>query len=124
MGFITDRKRAAGLGSARDGVHHWWHQRVSAVALIGLAPLFAIPFAYNLGQGHERVIAAYGHPVNALIAVAFFGVAFYHLKLGLQVVIEDYISSNGLRTVLLLGSAFFCWSSALIGIFAVLRIAL
>lgn len=124
MRYLTDRKRASGLGAAREGVHHWWQQRVTAVALVPLAILFAIPFARHLGSGHEAVIAAYGRPLNALVAIAFFLAAFTHMRLGLQVVIEDYVPRAGLRTALLLANTLLCWLLGLGAVLAVILIAL
>ncbi|MCC6006378.1 MAG: succinate dehydrogenase, hydrophobic membrane anchor protein [Rhodobacteraceae bacterium] len=124
MRFLTDRKRAAGLGSAGDGVHHWWQQRVTAVALVPLALLFLFPFARALGSGHEAVLAAYGKPFNAIVAIAFFAAAFAHLRLGLQEVIVDYVSSHGMRAALLVVNTLACWLLGLAGIFAVVLIAL
>jgi succinate dehydrogenase / fumarate reductase, membrane anchor subunit len=124
MSFRTDRARAAGLGSAKDGVGHWWVQRVTAVALVPLAVLFVIPFAQTLGQGHEAVLATYGHPFHAIVAILFIGTGFHHLKLGLQTVIEDYVSATGTRTVALIANTLGCWLFGLTGVFAVVKIAL
>lgn len=124
MRFLTDRKRAVGLGAAGDGVQHWWQQRVTAVALVPLALLFLLPFARALGSGHEAVLEAYGRPFNAVIAVAFFAAAFTHLRLGLHEVIVDYISDHGLRAGLVLANTLLCWFLGLAGILAVILIAL
>ncbi len=90
MSYLTDRKRATGLGSAKSGTAHFWEQRLSAVALVVLTPLFVFPLAYNLGDTYEGVRAAYAHPVNAIIGVAFFLTGFLHFFQGVVVVIEDY----------------------------------
>ena len=62
MRYQTDRARVEGLGSAKQGTGHFWEQRISAIALLFLVPLFVFPFAYNLGDGYEAVRAAYAHP--------------------------------------------------------------
>ena len=122
MAYLTDRKRARALGSARSGVHHFWEQRISAVALIVLTPLFLFPLAYNMGDSYEAVRDAYAHPVNATIAIAFLITGFLHFFQGIQVVIEDYVHGRWgivlLITMRLLSSLF-----ALIGAFAILKIA-
>ena len=123
MSFRTPRARVAGLGSAGQGTHHWWVQRVSSVALVPLAVLFLVPFAGALGGEHAEVLALYRHPFHAIVAVLFIGVGFHHLMLGLQVVIEDYVHAKSWRTGLLLGNSMFCWAFGLAGIFAVLKIA-
>ncbi len=82
---------ARGLGSAKDGVNHWWMQRVTAIALLILSPWF-IYFAVSLiGADHYAVTAAIAKPLNATLLVSFVIAIFWHARLGLQVVIEDYI---------------------------------
>lgn len=123
MTYKTARARVSGLGSAGNGTHHWWTQRVTAVALIPLAVLFVVPFAGALGGEHIEVLALYAHPFHAIVAVLFIGTVFRHLSLGLQVVIEDYVHGKAWRTGLLLGNAMFCVTFGIAGIFAVLKIA-
>ena len=123
MTYLTPRARVSGLGAAGHSTHHWWLQRVTAVALLVLTPLFVVPFARALGGSHADVLALYAHPLNAIVAVLFIGVAFRHLALGLQVVVEDYVHGKGLRTALLLGNSMFCFAFGLAGVFAVLKIA-
>lgn len=122
--FRTPRARATGLGSAKDGVGHWWNQRVTSVALIPLGILFVFPFVQALGQSHAEVMEIYQSPWNAIVAILFLGVTFLHLQQGLQVVIEDYVHSRLLLTVALLANIGFCWALGLASVFAVLRIAL
>lgn len=124
MSYLTDKKRVHGLGSAKDGTGHFMSQRVTAIALIPLTVLFVLPFVYNLGSGHDRVIEVYSHPVNAIIAILFFITVFTHLRLGLQVVIEDYVHRHNTRTALLIANTLFCWLFGLTGVFAVAKIAL
>ncbi len=124
MGYRTDRSRAEGLGAANDGVHHWWEQRISAVALLFLTPPFVTAFAVNLGEGHESVLASYAHPFNAIVAIGFFIAVFLHLYQGLQVVIEDYVDNKRWEAVLIVAARLLCALFALIGIFAVVTIAL
>ncbi|MXU64505.1 succinate dehydrogenase, hydrophobic membrane anchor protein [Oceanomicrobium pacificus] len=123
MSYKTDRARVSGLGSAKDGTHHFWNQRLTSVALIPLTVLFVIPLAYNLGGDHARVVEAYSHPFNALVAVLFLVTGFLHLQQGLQVVIEDYVHGPALRTALIVGNTLFCWLFGLTGVFAVAKIA-
>jgi len=123
MRYITDRKRAGHLGSARSGTKHFWEQRVSAIALLVLAPLFIFPFAYNIGDGYAAVHAAYAHPVNAIIVVAFFIAAWLHWFQGIQVVIEDYVHGRW-ELVLVIAMRLIASAFALIGVVAVLKITL
>ena len=96
MRFRTDRQRVDGLGSAKEGTGHFWTQRVTAIALLPLTLLFIFPFASALGTDFEAARAVYASPFNAIVAILFIGTAFYHLQLGLQVVIEDYIHDHAL----------------------------
>lgn len=124
MSFKTDRGRVDGLGSAKEGVGHWWQQRVTAVALVILIVLFLFPFGSSLGGDHASVLETYRHPFPAIIAMLTIGVGFFHLKLGLQVVIEDYIHGKAVRTASLLANTLLCGFFGLTGIFAVAKIAL
>lgn len=122
MRYKTDFARVQGLGAAGDGVHHWWMQRVSSIALIPLTVLFVIPFGRALGEGHAAMLATYQTFGHALVAVLFFLVAFWHLAQGAQVVIEDYVSGKGARVALLLVNKLFCGTMAAAGVLAVATI--
>ena len=123
MGYRTDRQRVQGLGSAKEGTGHWWRQRVTAVALVPLSLFFLFTFARSLGADYAAVRAAYASPFNAVVAILFILVAFYHLQLGLQVVIEDYVHGNAARTAAIVTSTLLTSAVALTGVFAVARIA-
>ncbi|MGF1447174.1 MAG: succinate dehydrogenase, hydrophobic membrane anchor protein [Pikeienuella sp.] len=123
MSHRTPKARVTGLGSAKDGTHHWWTQRVTSVALLPLAILWAVPFAQALGVGHEAVIALYSHPFHAIVAALFIAVTFHHHAQGLQVVIEDYVHHKGWRTGLLLANTLLCGFLGFAGVFAILKIA-
>lgn len=123
MSYKTDYGRVLGLGSAKDGTDHFWKQRVTAVALLVLTPLFIIPFAYNLGDSYEAVRIAYSHPINAIIACLFIVMSLYHFALGARVVIEDYIHHKGLRLVLIMGNGLFAVLLGFTGLFAIAKIA-
>lgn len=122
MSYKTDYARVQGLGSAKDGTHHFWVQRISSVALIFLTPLFVIPLARNLGADYATVIAAYSHPFRAIVAALFVITTAFHLKLGLQVVIEDY-TAGGTRTALIVATYLFCGLLGFVGLFAIAKIA-
>ena len=123
MSYKTPMSRARGLGAAKDGVGHWWSQRVTAVALILLTLLAIPPFAGAVGEDWETVRGVYGSTFNAIVAMLFFVTAFQHLRLGLQVVIEDYVHAPALRTGLLLANTLLCWGFGLAGVFAVAKLA-
>jgi len=123
MSLRTPLGQARGLGSAKDGTEHWWLQRVTAVALVPLVLVLLYYMIRLLGADHAHVVASLGHPVAAGFLVLLFIAAFLHLKLGLQVVIEDYVHGAASKLTLLLANTFGCWILALIGILAVLKLA-
>jgi len=122
MAFKTDYSRVQGLGEAGEGVHHWWIQRLTSVALVPLTILFLIPFGRALGGGYDALIATYGQFGNALTAILFLSIASWHFAIGIQVVIEDYIHSNAARVTLLILAKLFSFTLAAAGILAVATI--
>ncbi|NNU78921.1 succinate dehydrogenase, hydrophobic membrane anchor protein [Halovulum dunhuangense] len=123
MDYRTDRARVSGLGAAKEGVGHWWSQRMTSIALVPLTLLFVFPFAGALGGGFDEVRAVYQNPFNAIVAILFIGVTLYHHMQGLQVVIEDYIHGKAARTAALVANTLICWALGLSGVFAVAKIA-
>lgn len=123
MSFKTARGRANGLGSAKDGVEHWWSHRISSVALIPLVVLAVPPLARTIGDGYEAVRATYGNPFNAVVMALLILVTFRHLQHGLQTVVEDYVHDKVWRTGLIFANTWFCGLMAALGIFGVAKIA-
>jgi len=124
MGMRTPLKNVRGLGSAKEGTSHWWHQKITAVAMI---PLFVIALAYVIslvGADYDRVAYVLGLPFASLIMLLLIAATFYHLKLGLQVVIEDYIHAEKTKITLLLLNSFLCAVVGLAAALAVLKLAL
>lgn len=119
MSYKTDSARVQGLGRAGEGVHHFWMQRVTSVALVPLTILFLIPFARALGGGHEALIATYGQFGHALTAILFIAVACWHFAIGIQVVIEDYVHGAARVVLLVLAKMF----SVVLGAAGVLAVA-
>lgn len=123
MAFLTDRKRASGMGSAKTGTDHHWQMMVTSVALIVLIPLFVFTFGAILGSPYEDVIAYYQRPFPAIVAALTMLVGFVHFRKGVQVLIEDYV--HGLaRKALIIGMICLSYSAAAIAIFAIVRLAL
>jgi len=83
--------KAKGLGSAKDGVAHWWHQRLTAIALALLSPWFVVFAVGLIGADQGAVQAAIARPLTATLLAAFVLSLLWHARLGLQVVIEDYL---------------------------------
>jgi succinate dehydrogenase / fumarate reductase membrane anchor subunit len=123
MAYLTDRKRATGMGSAKTGTDHHWQMIVSSVALCVLVPLFVFTFGTALGRSHEGVLAYYAQPFPAIVAILTLAVGFFHFAKGVRVLIEDYV--HGLTgTALIIGLTCLSYAAAAAGIFAVVRIAL
>ncbi|MCE2943500.1 MAG: succinate dehydrogenase, hydrophobic membrane anchor protein [Xanthomonadaceae bacterium] len=91
---------ARGLGSAKEGVAHWWSQRVSAAALLFLVPWFVATAVSMIGMDHANARAFLAEPTNATLMLAFVLAAAWHARLGLQVVVEDYIHTPWLEIAL------------------------
>jgi succinate dehydrogenase / fumarate reductase membrane anchor subunit len=120
----TPLARARGLGSAKSGTGHFWWQRVTAVFLAVLTP-WMIGLALALvGADYYEVVDVLAKPINALPLALFAVCLFWHAKLGLQVVIEDYIHHRPLEIALQLLVTFACALGALAALYAVARIAL
>ena len=117
-------QRARGLGSAKDGVQHWWRQRVTAAALLVLGIWFVLLVLSLLHGGYAAAHAALAHPLNAALMIAFLIALFWHMQLGVQVVIEDYVHTRWVELMLQILVRFFAVLAALLAIIAVLRIAM
>ncbi len=123
MAYLTDRKRAAGLGSAKTGTEHHWQMMVTSVALLILIPLFVFTFGAILGQPYEDVLAYYQRPFPAVVAALTILVGFFHFRQGVQVLIEDYV--HGLaRKIAIILMICVSYSAAAFAIFAIVRIAI
>ena len=119
----TPLGRVRGLGSAKEGVDHWWLQRLTAAAQVPLVLWFITSLASMAGASHEEVVAWLSHPVVTVLTVLLVFSLYYHAKLGLQVVIEDYISGEGVKLVTLTAMKFGLILFGTATIFSVLKIA-
>jgi len=116
--------RARGLGAAKEGVQHWWVQRLTAAALVPLTLWFVASVILLTGADHATVSAWIARPFNTVLLLCLLGATFWHASLGLQVVIEDYIHRERTRLAALLAVKAVLLLGALSGILAVLRVAL
>lgn len=115
-------QRARGLGSAKEGVGHWWNQRLTAIALVVLVLWFVVLVLGLVGHDYQAVRASIARPWNALLMIAFIIAAFWHAVLGLQVVIEDYVHTRWLETTLQIALRFGALLGALACVMAVLAV--
>jgi len=116
--------RVRGLGAAHDGTAHWWAQRLTAVALIPLSLIFVAVVLAAVGADRAAVAAVMANPLIAVLMLLFIAVSFHHLKLGLQVVIEDYIHHEGVKVAALMANVMGCYGLATACVFAVLKLAI
>ena len=119
----TPLARVRGLGSAKDGTHHFWSQRVTAVANIPLVIFMVVSFVGNAGKGHAEWVAWMKQPLVSVLMILFVANFVYHMRLGLQVIVEDYVHDKGLKIATMLAITFACVLIAALSIFSVLRIA-
>ena len=122
--FRTPLARARGLGSAKSGTGHFWWQRVTAVALVPLVAWLIGTMVSLVGADLATVQAAIARPWNAILFALFAIAMFWHAKLGMQVVIEDYVHTRWLEIALQLAVIFVCALGALASLYAIARIAL
>jgi len=123
MSLRSPLGRVLGLGAAKEGPGHWWAQRVSALALVLLGPWFAVSLLRLPDFTYATVAGWVAAPLNTVLLLLLLATLAYHARLGVQVVIEDYVSGPLLKAGLLALSSFVFFSVAVAGIFAVLRVS-
>lgn len=123
MTMRTPLKEVRRLGSAKEGADHFWLQRVTGAANLLLA-VFAIGLAVSLvGADHATVTHTLAHPLVALPLLLFLASAAIHMRIGMQVIIEDYVHGEGAKIVLLMLNTFFAIAVAAAGAFSLLKIS-
>jgi succinate dehydrogenase / fumarate reductase membrane anchor subunit len=122
--FVTDRARAQGLGAAKTGTHHFLAERISGFVLIPLTFLFVGSLIYLSGASHAEAIARIRNPIVGLTLLAFIIVGAWHMKLGMQVIIEDYVPGEAAKIVTLIVNSMFAALVGLAGVYAIIRITL
>ncbi len=120
----TPLKKVRGLGAARDGTEHFWHQRLTAALnpILTLVIFGVIAAAFGLDGDETRSMLA--NPfIGLLLAAAVINIA-WHMKLGMQMVIEDYVDGDGMKALALLANNAYCAAVALIALYALIKLAL
>ena len=120
----TPLGKVRGLGSAKHGAGHFIAQRVSAIALIFLVPWFLISLIGAVRGGYDGALAWVADPINAVLTLLAIGAALYHMRLGMQVVVEDYIAKHGTKNLLLILNTFVCVVLFVAAAYSVLKIAI
>ena len=124
MSLRSPLARARGLGSAKEGIHHWWSQRLTALALIPLGLWFIYSLVVMTGANYTTVIAWLANPLNAVLMLLFIISLYYHAALGLQVVIEDYTKSEWQKIAFLILVKFIALLAGFSAAIAVLKLYL
>ena len=123
MSIRTPIARVRGLGSARSGTGHFWQQRVTALANVPLTIGFVIILVSLLGRGHATVIQTLGSPLVAIVMLLFIGSVTYHMKIGMQVIIEDYVHDEKWKLAALVANIFFAIAIAAACAYSLLKIS-
>lgn len=124
MSYKTPLNQVIGLGTAREGVSHWWHQRVTAVAMLPLGLWFAVSLLIVDLNSYQASIAWIRQPMTAILLSLTVACLIYHSWLGIRVVVEDYVANKGAKVVTLLLSSFAHAFLAAVCLFSILKIAL
>ncbi len=115
--------RVRGFGSARSGTGHFWHQRLTAIANVPLTIAFIIILVSLLGRSHAAVVQILGSPLVAIVMLLFIGSISYHMKLGMQVIIEDYVHDETWKFAAVIGNIFFSLAVGLAAAYAILKLS-
>ena len=124
MSIKTPLARVRGLGAARQGVAHFWAQRVTAIALVPLTIWFLASIVAFASADYDAIVIYMRRPSVTVLFLLFLSTGFYHMKLGLQVVVEDYIAREGTKIAALVLVNFFAVAAGALALFSVLKLAL
>ena len=123
MSIRTPIGRVRGRGAARSGTSHFWHQRVTALANVFLVTAFVVILVSLLGRSHAAVIQILASPFVAIVMLLMVGSVTYHMKLGMQVVIEDYVHDERWKLLAIIGNTFFAIAIAAACVYSLLKIS-
>lgn len=119
----TPLARVRGLGAAKSGTEHFWRQRLTAVANVPLTIAFIFIVVALLGRNYAFVVQVLGSPLVAVIMLLFIFSITTHMRIGMQVIVEDYVHDEGIKLVLLMANTFFTVAVALAAAFAILMLS-
>jgi succinate dehydrogenase / fumarate reductase membrane anchor subunit len=119
----TPLARVRGLGAAKSGTEHFWRQRLTAVANVPLTIAFVLIVVALLGRNHAAVVQILGSPLVAVIMLLFILSITTHMRIGMQVIIEDYVHDERARLALVMANTFFAVAIGLASAFAILMLS-
>jgi succinate dehydrogenase / fumarate reductase membrane anchor subunit len=121
--IVTPMRRVRGLGAARSGTRDFWHQRVTSVAAIPLSIALVVIIVALMGRSHAAVAQILGSPLVAVIMLLFIFNTAYHMWIGMQEIILDYVHEDRYKLAALMANTFFTFAVALASAFAILKLA-
>ncbi|MHB8812269.1 MAG: succinate dehydrogenase, hydrophobic membrane anchor protein [Steroidobacteraceae bacterium] len=124
MSLRSPLAKVLGQGSAKEGVHHWWAQRLTSVALVPLTVWFVVSVLSLPALDYATVTACMGQLWTAVFLILLLVTAAWHSQLGVRVVVEDYVHGSGMKTLTLAVVTFFHVVVAVAGVLAILKVAL
>jgi succinate dehydrogenase / fumarate reductase membrane anchor subunit len=119
----TPLARVRGLGSAKTGTTHFWHQRLTAVANVPLTIAFVLIVVALLGRNHAAAQQILASPLVAIVMLLFIGSITYHMRIGMQVIIEDYVHEETAKLALIMLNTFFAVAVALASAYAIFKLS-
>jgi len=123
MSIRTPIGRVRGHGAARSGTEHFWHQRLTAIANVFLVTAFVVILVSLLGRSHATVIQTLASPFVAIVMLLMVGSVTYHMKIGMQVVIEDYVHDETWKFAAIIANIFFAIAVAAACVYSLLKIS-
>ncbi len=123
MSLRTPLSRVRGLGTSSEVTGEWWAERLTAVALVPLTFLFVVIVIATLGADRDEIIALMGNPLVAIAMLLVILAVFFHMKLAVQVVVEDYIHNKPVKTAIMIALPLVCILLGTANAFAVLKLA-
>ena len=119
----TPLARVRGSGSAKSGTAHFWHQRLTAIANIPLTIAAVVVMIMLLGRNQAAVAQILGSPAVAIIMLLFIASTTIHMRIGMAVIIEDYVHDETAKLILLMANTFFTIAVALVAVFGILKLS-
>jgi succinate dehydrogenase / fumarate reductase membrane anchor subunit len=121
--MTTPRRRVEGLGAARSGTGHFWHQRITSVAGVPLTIALMVIVISLLGRSHAAVVQILGSPLVAILMLLFIINSAYHMWIGMQEIVLDYVHADRWKMTALMANTFFVFGVALACCFAILKLS-